>query len=149
MVKQLLLSCVCATVLLCGHAAAGESKSRVASLERIAPEKRTNPQRLELARAHYQAARLEQASKLANEVLESDVDNTEAWLIQGDIWREKERWQQALGAYNRAAKRTPNRADIELRRGQALMALGKTREADAAFARYQSLSQLQMQSENK
>jgi Tfp pilus assembly protein PilF len=149
MMKRIVLSCAYATALLCGAAMASESKDRITVLERLAPEKRTNAQRLELARAHYQAARLDQASQLANQVLEADVDNVDAWVIRGDVWREKAHWSQALSAYSRAARGAPNRADIELRRGQALMALGKTREADAAFARYQSLSQFQMQSGNK
>lgn len=149
MIKRLALSCACATALLCGDVMAADTKDRIAALERLAPEKRTDAQRLELARAHYQAARLDQASQLANQVLEADVDNVDAWVIKGDVWREKARWPQALSAYNRAARGAPNRADIELRRGQALMALGKTHEADAAFARYQSLSQAQMQSGNK
>lgn len=137
----------CVLLLLSGSSLAGQPKQsedarqKAASLERIAPEARTDRQRVELAQSYYKLGRLEDASNQAAKVLEDDVDNAEAWVIQGDVWRERGRWQQALGAYNRAARLAPDTATIELRRGQALMELGKTKEADAAFARYRAFSQ--------
>jgi len=119
------------------------SQERVASIERVLPAERTDQQRLALAQAYFQQGRLDAAFQQADEILKNRPDDADAWVIQGDIWRERKQWQRALTAFDRAAKIRPGRAEIELRRGGALMALGKTREADLAFGRYRALSQVQ------
>lgn len=126
---------------------ASKLHERRAALERILPAERTIQQHLALGEAYYQAGRLDEAFREADAVLKRRPDLAEAWLIQGDIWRERGKWSQALAAFDRAARINPGQAGIELRRGQALMALGKNREADLAFGRYQAMRQ--MSSSNK
>lgn len=111
----------------------------ITALERLAPDKRSERQHVLLADHYHRAGRLDEALQAAEQALQRNADNADAWVIKGDVWRERARWEHALGAYNRAARSRPNTAEIELRRGQVLMALGRTREADAAFERYRAL----------
>ncbi len=116
---------------------------RLAALERIEPKKRSDAQRVELGRAYFKAERLDEAYAQASAALQDGSANADAWILQGDVLRERGKWRSALSAFDLAAKLAPRRADIELRRGQALQALGKTREADRAYARYRNLTQIQ------
>ncbi|WP_217912698.1 PDZ domain-containing protein [Miltoncostaea marina] len=55
-------------------------------------------------------------------------------LVQGEIEAARERWKQALGAYNRARKKDPRLAAAEFGRGVALSSLKKDRPSRIAFA---------------
>lgn len=115
-------------------------RTQAQAIKHIPPHQRSEQQQLTLAEAHYRAGRLDKASRHAADLLKRHPRNADAWRIQGDVARERGDWTQALKAYERAAKAASRRADIELLRGQALMALGREREADRAFARYRVLT---------
>lgn len=118
-----------------------QDRTQMRANERIPPRERSGQQQLELAEAHYRAGRLDEASRGAADALKRNPRSADAWRIQGDVARERGDWAEALKAYERARKAAPQRADIELLRGQALMAVGREREADHAFARYRAMTQ--------
>lgn len=116
----------------------------VEALERISVDKRSTRQSIDLGRAYYAAGRLDDALTAVNAAIKLDSDAADAWRIKGDVARERGDQPGALRAYERAIRSDPRRAEFELLRGQALMELGREREADQAFARYQSLQQVQV-----
>ena len=115
------------------------SHQRQVTLERLAPERRSAQQQAELARLYYRSGRLEEAQSAAQDALKAQSDNAELLILLGDLQGRRQQWAQALASFNRAAQLRPRQADIALRQGQALTALGKSREADAAFASYRAL----------
>jgi len=62
-----------------------------------------------------------------------DGGNFDAYMNQGDRLREREQPRNALDAYAKAAEMEPNRAEPIAGRGLALLDLGRTASAIAAF----------------
>ncbi len=116
-----------------------QSHQRQVAIERLAPERRTALQQAELAQMYYRLGRLEDAERAAKDALKARPDDAATLILAGDLQGRRQQWSQAFALFNRAAQLRPQQADIALRQGQALMALGKVQEADAAFARYQAL----------
>lgn len=119
-------------------------RSAVQNAERTPLSRRTERQHLALGQAHYAAGRLDDAAQAADAAIKRNPASAEGWRIRGDVARERGDWPAALKAYERATRSDPRRADLELLRGQALMELGREREADQAFARYRSLQHMQV-----
>ncbi|WP_250463074.1 tetratricopeptide repeat protein [Microbulbifer litoralis] len=121
-------------------AAENSHHQRLQELENIHSTKRSAEQQLELAQHYYRERKLEQAYQQIDLFLQQEPRSADGWLMMGDIWREWEQWQEALESYDRAAKQSPKRAEIHLRRGQALSELGDEKEADKAYAQYRALA---------
>ena len=113
-------------------------RQRVA-IERLPPKARTADQQAQLARLYHRAGRLSEAKQEVDRALQRRADNADMLLLLGDLQGQRNQWRQALATFDRLAQLRPRQAGVQLRRGQALMALGRTAEADAAFARYRAL----------
>jgi len=86
-----------------------------------APEARqTNPQHLQLA---------------ANQLAESQSDELNQWLKQGDSLLDKDNYTEALKAYERVIRINPSSAEAWGGRGEALYGLKQYQNAIAAFQR--------------
>jgi len=57
----------------------------------------------------------------------------DGWMAQGDRMLEREKAEQALAAYGRAADLNPERAEPHSGRGRALLDMGQRLQAEAAF----------------
>ncbi|MEW5251354.1 tetratricopeptide repeat protein [Microbulbifer sp. 2201CG32-9] len=137
---HLLTGIIAALSPLALSAAENNHHQRLQELEKIRSTERSAEQRLELAQHYYRARKLEPAYQQADLFLQQKPRSVDGWLIIGDIWREWGQWQQALEAYDQAARLSPQRAGIYLRRGQALSELGDEKAADKAYAQYRTLA---------
>lgn len=108
----------------------------VARIERIPAKDRPVAMERSLARAYHTQGRLDAAAAAADSALKRDARDADAWLVKGDVLRERGDWGGALAAFKQAAALRPQDVDVQLRIGQAYQELGRTNEADAAFDRY-------------
>ena len=126
-----LLASFASTAALAGAASAAEPAT-------LGPVDRLS---IALAKEHQQQGRLEDAEAQLDRVPGFALEHAEAVALRGDIARERGDWAEAELLFRRAIDLSPKQANLYLRLGQALQSQAKTREADAAFARYLALSQ--------
>ncbi|WP_444902554.1 tetratricopeptide repeat protein [Microbulbifer sp. SSSA007] len=113
---------------------------RIKAIEYTRLAERSNEQLLMLANHYYRTRKLERCHQQLELLLDRDAENVEGWLLMGSLWRAWGQWQQALEAYDLAVAVDPGRAEIHLRRGQALEQLGQQDKADQAYAQYRAQS---------
>jgi Flp pilus assembly protein TadD len=112
---------------------------RIERIERIAPAKRINEQRVTLGRDYRNTGRLEDALNQAIDALAVEPDDSNALMLLGDLQFQRAQYFSALATFDRVVRLRPNNADVQLRRSQVLSAMGKPREAEAANALYVTL----------
>lgn len=113
---------------------------KIAAIERIMPSERSIAQVIWLGRAYHSTGRPEQAYQQAQIAVAMEPDDGDALLLLGDTLFQKDRLAEALAAFNRLAQLRPGSSIAQLKRSQALSAMGLPREAEAAHGRYQTLS---------
>lgn len=109
---------------------------RMAVIERVPPAQRNNAQLVQLGRDYRSTGRLEDALAQAQAALAKQPDDSDALLLLGDLQFQRAEYARALATFNRVAQLRPGRAEVQLRRSQALSAMGKSREAEAANGLY-------------
>jgi Flp pilus assembly protein TadD len=112
---------------------------RIDRIERIAPAKRTNAERVTLGRDYRSTGRLNEALTEMIDALAAQPEDGDALLLLGDLQFQRKEYVQALASFDHVARLRPNNADVQLRRSQVLSAMGKPREAEAANALYMTL----------
>ena len=68
------------------------------------------------------------------------AENPFDWILKGNALREGKRYDEAIQAYEEALDIDPDYPDAWLGLGEALSALGRREEADAAFGRAEELA---------
>jgi len=71
-----------------------------------------------------------------NKAIELNQEDPGLWINKGDAFYRQGKYNEALNAYDKAIEIIPF-AEYSYSRGIALRALGRTTEADAAFAKAQ------------
>jgi tetratricopeptide (TPR) repeat protein len=64
---------------------------------------------------------------------ETDTSNPSPWLALGDMAKEGERWEEALGCYEEALQRDPGNAEIKIQMGYVLVEENRPSEAEGFF----------------
>ncbi len=94
-----------------------------------------------LAKEHYHRGRLDEAQAQLAVLAKRNALDVEGAILLGDIARERGDWVRAEQLFRAALQEVPDHGGLHLRLGQALQAMNRTDEADAAFARYVALNQ--------
>ncbi len=82
----------------------------------------------------------EEAVNALDNATNADPKNEMAWKIKGVLlWRELKRYDEAIKSFDKALQINPKDPLIWLNKGNALKALGRQTEADAAFAKAKEL----------
>lgn len=113
---------------------------RIAAIERIPPAQRSASELVQLGRDYRLTGQLDDALVQARTALQSDADNGDALLLLGDLQFQRQEYRQALASFDRVAQLRPGFPAVQLRRSQALSAMGLGREAEAANALYMTQS---------
>ena len=109
---------------------------RMAVIERVPPAQRNNAQLVQLGQDYRSTGRLEDALAQAQAALVKQPEDSDALLLLGDLQFQRAEYARALATFNRVAQLRPSQAEVQLRRSQALSAMGKSREAEAANGLY-------------
>jgi tetratricopeptide (TPR) repeat protein len=108
-------------------------KSRATGRARLRSE-------LNLVRAYLYQGRIEEARMLMTELRDTASEDSEFWLLQGDLSRQQSDWEAARECYETALEMDSQNALAYLSLGQALSQLGDHVGADEAFGEYARLN---------
>ncbi len=79
--------------------------------------------------AHYQRGELEPAAQFVRKSLTCDGRAPEVWFIYGNILSALQRFDEAVGAFDEALKRNPERVEYWVNRGVAFLEMERPAEA--------------------
>lgn len=114
--------------------------TRIERLERLTPKSRTVSHRLALGQLYRRVGHAQAAQAEAQALQRDFPQDTAVKLFLADCMLDAGRNTEALALLDAVAQVRSGSAQVQLKRSQALSALGKGREADAASALYHSLT---------
>lgn len=88
----------------------------------------------------YNQGKYDEAIKCYDKAIELNPQAAEVWYNKGTVFSKNlSRYGEAIQCFDKAIELNPQYIDAWYNRGQALKALGRTTEADAAFAKAKEL----------
>jgi Flp pilus assembly protein TadD len=99
--------------------------------------------KLKVAESYLFSNQTALAEQHLKEIFKVDPTYVDALIQYGLLSAQQQKWEQARDLYGRAVREDEANAAAYLGLGNALMQLGDTESADAAFAQYQELTKNQ------
>ncbi len=115
-----------------------EARTLLRDIRRQAPD-RIEPL-IGLASCALEESDWDEADRLLRAALKIDPESAYAITMQGDLALRRERYEEAVGYYRRVLALDKSNAQVHLKLAQALRALKRTGEADAAMREYERLT---------